>query len=296
MTIFTGSGVALVTPYLESTGEIDWPAFEGLIEFHIENETDALIICGTTGEASTQTDEEQILLIKRAVEVSNGRVPIVAGTGINDTRHSIELSQAAEKVGADGLLIVTPYYNKATYAGLIKHFEMIADSVNIPIILYNVPGRTGCNITPEQVAHLAKHENIVALKDAVGDLDYTKQVMELVPEDFAIYSGNDDLTHEMMQMGGKGTISVTANVMPKEVHQMCQYNLEGNSEAAAKINEELDGLNHDLFVEVNPVPVKYLVHRLGRCDLAYRMPLCEPSDEAKKVLDGYLDQISHYIK
>lgn len=296
MSIFTGSAVAIVTPFIENTGEIDWKTFESLLDFHLENQTDALVITGTTGESSTLTDEEQIDLIKFAVDHAAGRKPVIAGTGINDTRHSIKLSQQAEQVGADALLIVTPYYNKASSQGMLLHFQAIADSVNIPIILYHVPGRTAATLTPDQVATLAEHKNIVALKDAVGNLDYTREIIEKLPEDFAVYSGNDDLTHDIMSLGGQGTISVTANILPNEIHQMCQHHLDGNPEAAAQINYELDGINQDLFIEVNPIPVKYLVHRLNRCALAYRLPLCPPSEETQQQLDKYDSLIAKYIK
>ncbi|MGX7092748.1 4-hydroxy-tetrahydrodipicolinate synthase [Hutsoniella sourekii] len=292
MTIYQGSGVALVTPFVENTREIDWVAFEKLLDFHLDNQTDALIITGTTGEGSTLTDEEQINLIKFAVDHVDGRIPVIGGTGINDTRHSIRLSQQAENAGVNGLLIVTPYYNKASYRGMIEHFEAIADSVKTPIILYHVPGRTGCQLTVDQIVELAKHPNIVGLKDATGDLDFTRQVIQETPEDFAVYSGNDDLTHEIMVMGGQGTISVTANVMPREIHQLCQYHLDGQGMEAGRLNQELEAINRDLFIEVNPIPVKYLVHRLGWCANSYRLPLTPPSEESCRVLDAYLDQLS----
>ncbi|MGO3212868.1 MAG: 4-hydroxy-tetrahydrodipicolinate synthase, partial [Ruoffia tabacinasalis] len=189
MSVYEGSAVALITPFIENTKEIDWRAFESLLDFQLENSTDALVITGTTGESSTLSDEEQIELIKFAVKHVEGKLPIIAGTGINDTRHAIKLSQQAEHVGADALLIVTPYYNKASYNGMLAHFRAIADSVNIPIILYDVPSRTGTSLTPEQVSILAEHPNIVALKDAVGNLDYTRAVLDIVPDDFAVYSG-----------------------------------------------------------------------------------------------------------
>ena len=292
--IYTGSGVAMVTPFVENTGDIDWEAFDNLIEFHIENKTDALIICGTTGESATMTDEEQVQVIKRAVKVVDGRIPVIGGAGVNDTRHSIHLAEEVEEVGADGLLVVTPYYNKANEEGLKRHFLVIADSVNTPIILYNVPGRTGMTIKPKLVQELAEHPNIVALKDAVGDIEYTKDVLRLVPDDFAVYSGNDDLTHEVIKAGGHGTISVTANVIPQEVHEMCKLTLEGNYADGAKLDLKWANLTDLCFVEVNPIPVKYLVHKLGRCANSYRLPLCEPSEAAQKQLDELLPSISKY--
>ncbi|TLQ41088.1 4-hydroxy-tetrahydrodipicolinate synthase [Ruoffia tabacinasalis] len=294
MSIYEGSAVALVTPFIENTKEIDWRAFESLLDFHLENNTDALVITGTTGESSTLSDEEQIELIKFAVKHAEEKLPIIAGTGINDTRHAIKLSQQAEHVGADALLIVTPYYNKASYNGMLAHFRAIADSVNIPIILYDVPSRTGTSLTPEQVGILAEHPNIVALKDAVGNLDYTRAVLDNVPDDFAVYSGNDDLNYDIIALGGKGAISVTANILPKEVHDLCRLALDGNTEEAQQLNYKLEDINRDLFDEVNPIPVKYLVHKMNRCALSYRLPMVPPSEESAELLDTYLGLIEKY--
>ncbi|HJG48249.1 MAG TPA: 4-hydroxy-tetrahydrodipicolinate synthase [Facklamia tabacinasalis] len=294
MGIYEGSAVALVTPFIENTKEIDWRAFESLLDFHLENNTDALVITGTTGESSTLSDEEQIELIKFAVKHAEEKLPIIAGTGINDTRHAIKLSQQAEHVGADALLIVTPYYNKASYNGMLAHFRAIADSVNIPIILYDVPSRTGTSLTPEQVGILAEHPNIVALKDAVGNLDYTRAVLDNVPDDFAVYSGNDDLNYDIIALGGKGAISVTANILPKEVHDLCRLALDGHTEEAQQLNYKLEDINRDLFDEVNPIPVKYLVHKMNRCALSYRLPMVPPSEESAELLDTYLGLIEKY--
>ena len=294
MSIYEGSAVALVTPFIENTKEIDWRAFESLLDFHLENNTDALVITGTTGESSTLSDEEQIELIKFAVKHAEEKLPIIAGTGINDTRHAIKLSQQAEHVGADALLIVTPYYNKASYNGMLAHFRAIADSVNIPIILYDVPSRTGTSLTPEQVGILAEHPNIVALKDAVGNLDYTRAVLDNVPDDFAVYSGNDDLNYAIIALGGKGAISVTANILPKEVHDLCRLALDGHTEEAQQLNYKLEDINRDLFDEVNPIPVKYLVHKMNRCALSYRLPMVPPSEESAELLDTYLGLIEKY--
>lgn len=294
MSIYEGSAVALVTPFIENTKEIDWRAFESLLDFHLENNTDALVITGTTGESSTLSDEEQIELIKFAVKHVEEKLPIIAGTGINDTRHAIKLSQQAEHVGADALLIVTPYYNKASYNGMLAHFRAIADSVNIPIILYDVPSRTGTSLTPEQVGILAEHPNIVALKDAVGNLDYTRAVLDNVPDDFAVYSGNDDLNYDIIALGGKGAISVTANILPKEVRDLCRLALDGHTEEAQQLNYKLEDINRDLFDEVNPIPVKYLVHKMNRCALSYRLPMVPPSEESAELLDTYLGLIEKY--
>lgn len=293
--IFTGSAVAIITPFLEGSFEIDWEAFDKLLEFHLSNDTDALVITGTTGEASTLSDDEQIELIKFAVDKVAGRKAVIAGTGINDTRHSIYLSQEAEKAGADALLVVTPYYNKTSYNGMLAHFTAIADSVDLPIILYHVPSRTGASLSPEQVGILSQHKNIVALKDAAGDLDYTKAVIDKVADDFAIYSGNDDLTNAIMQLGGHGTISVTANILPNEIHQLCQFNLDGQAEEANQLNESLDPINSDLFIEVNPIPVKYLAHKMELCQLAYRLPLVPPAEETVAVLDTYIPILEKYM-
>ena len=294
MYIYEGSGVAILTPFVEETKAIDWPAFEALLDFHLENHTDALIITGTTGESSTLTDEEQIELIKFSVEHVNGRVPVIAGTGINDTAHAIKLSQQAEAVGADALLIVTPYYNKTSPKGMLAHFTAIADAVKTPIILYHVPGRTGAELTVEQVAELAQHPNIVALKDAAGDLDYTRRIREALPDEFAIYSGNDDITLDILKLGGQGTISVTANILPQEIHDLCRYYREGKLEEADALNEKLAQINQDLFIESNPIPVKYIAYRLGLMANSYRLPLIDPSDENKMILDKHDDLVAAY--
>ncbi|MGX7077682.1 4-hydroxy-tetrahydrodipicolinate synthase [Globicatella sanguinis] len=296
MEIFTGSAVALITPF-DETGAVDWPAFDALLTFHLENQTDALVITGTTGEVSTLTDEEQINLIKRAVEVVEGKIPIIAGTGINDTRHTIELSTKAEAAGADALLLVTPYYNKANHQGMLLHFTKIADAVSIPIILYHVPGRTGAVLSVEQVVELAQHPNIVAIKDATGDLAYTKALAEQVDLDqFAIYSGNDDLIYDILALGGKGVISVLANVLPQETHQICQSYFEGDTETSHNLQNNYARLIDRLFVEVNPIPVKYMMHLMGYNQNAYRLPLWQPSEQVKKELESLLPVVKHYQK
>ncbi|MRI85402.1 4-hydroxy-tetrahydrodipicolinate synthase [Fundicoccus ignavus] len=296
MHIYEGSAVALVTPFDERTNEIDWTAFEELLDFHLDNLTDALVITGTTGESSTLTDGEQIELIKFAVDYVDGRVPIIAGTGINDTAHSIKLSQQAEMVGADALLIVTPYYNKTSTRGMLIHFKTIADSVNIPIILYHVPGRTGAVLTVDQVVELANHPNIVAIKDATGDLEYTRELRERLPEEFAIYSGNDDINLEMLKLGVNGFISVTANVLPRELHQQYELFANGQLDEAEALTERLAGINEALFLETNPIPVKYLVHEMGYIQNSYRLPLIEPSEEVKTELAQYDTLVSDYKK
>lgn len=296
MKYFTGSAVALITPF-DSLGEVDWQAFDDLLTHHLTHQTDALVITGTTGEVSTLTDEEQIELIERAVLRCKGKKLVIAGTGINDTRHSIELSQAAERVGADMLLLVTPYYNKANEEGLFRHFTAIADSVNIPCILYHVPARTGTAMTPKQVAQLAQHPNIIGIKDATGDLNYTKEVINLTTEqEFYIYSGNDDLIADIMALGGKGVISVLANVLPDETHELCQLMLDGKTAEGYALQQEMMPLIEALFLEVNPIPVKYLLSQLRWNELIYRLPLWQPSDEVKHRLNQYISLASRYIK
>ena len=246
MPIFTGSGVAIVTPFNEDE-TINYPELERLIEFQIENGTDSIVICGTTGEASTLTDEEQIECIKFTVDVVNKRVPVIAGAGSNHTSHAIELAQGCEKVGADAVLIVTPYYNKTTQKGLIKHYKMIAESINIPIILYNVPSRTGLNITPQTCYELSKIKNIVGIKEASGNLSQVAEIAALCGEDFHIYSGNDDQILPVLSLGGLGVISVLANIMPKETHDMVASYLEGDTKKATKLQLEYLNLVNQLF-------------------------------------------------
>ena len=270
--IFTGSGVAIVTPFTENG--VDFEKLTELLEFHVANKTDSIIICGTTGEASTMPDEEHLSVIEHAVKVINHRIPVIAGTGSNDTLHCIKLSQAAEALGVDGLLIVTPYYNKTSRLGLIKHYEAVADSVNIPIILYNVPGRTGMNIPVSTLKVLAKHKNIVGIKEASGNISYTVQVASEVPE-LDIYSGNDDMIVPVMSLGGKGVISVLANVLPEETHELCASYLRGDVETSRKLQLKYLELVNCLFIEVNPIPVKTALNLMGMNVGHLRMPLCE---------------------
>ena len=233
-TIFTGAGVAIITPMLED-GSVDYAGLGKNIDFQIENGTDAIIICGTTGESSTLDDKEHRECIRFAVEHTHNRIPVIAGTGSNDTKYAIELSQEAQELGADGLLIVTPYYNKTTQRGLVAHYNAIADSVNLPIILYNVPSRTGVGFDVNTVAALAEHKNIAAIKEASGNIGYTAKVAAKCGDKIDIYSGNDDMIVPIMSLGGKGVISVLSNVLPKETHQMTQYCLENNFAAAAEM-------------------------------------------------------------
>lgn len=275
MAIFTGSGVALVTPFKED-GAVDYEGLKALVEFHIANKTDAIVVCGTTGEASTMTEEEHMEVIRKCCEYVNKRIPVVAGTGSNCTQTAIKLSKEAEAVGADGLLVVTPYYNKATQAGLIKHYTMIANAVNIPIIMYNVPSRTGCNIQPATAAELAKNnENIVAIKEASGNISQVVKLAQLADGCIDIYSGNDDQVVPLLSLGGKGVISVTANIIPEDTHDMVMKYLEGDVAGSLALQLKAIELCDAMFCEVNPIPVKKAVELAGLCNGYVRMPMTE---------------------
>lgn len=272
--IFTGAGVAIVTPFTDA-GEINFNELGKILDNQISEGTDAIIITGTTGESATLSDAEHKAAIKFAVEYVNKRIPVIAGTGSNDTDYAVQLSQYAEKIGADALLSVTPYYNKCTQKGLIAHYTKIADAVDLPIILYNVPSRTGVNIKPETYAELSKHKNIVAAKEANGDLSAILRTRRLCGDDLAIYSGNDDQIIPILSLGGKGVISVLSNVAPKDTHLICQLYFEGKVEAAAKLQIDYGDLIDALFCEVNPIPVKAAMKLLGWNVGKVRMPLTE---------------------
>lgn len=280
--LFKGSGVALVTPF--KNGEIDFEKLGEIIEYHIKEGTDAFIVCGTTGEASTMTDEEQIKTIKFVVDKTNKRIPVIAGTGSNNTAHSIHLSQKAEELGTDGLLVITPYYNKSTQKGLIAHFNAIADSVNIPIIVYNVPGRTGVNIKPSTLAQIAKHKNIVAVKEASGDISQVAEMARVCPDGFGIYSGNDDMILPLLSLGGCGVISVVANICPKDTHDLVAKYFEGDIESSRKLQLDMKALIDSLFIEVNPIPVKTAMNLLGFNMGELRLPLVDMEDSNLNVL------------
>lgn len=282
-TIFTGAGIAIVTPF-NSDGSINFERLGELIDYQIENDTDAIIICGTTGEASTMSDEEHMECIKFAVKHTAGRVPVIAGTGSNDTKYAVELSKEAEAAGADGLLVVTPYYNKTTQKGLVGHFFAIADAVNIPIILYNIPGRTGMAIEISTVKKLAEHKNIVAIKEASGNISYAAKLLAECGDVIDVYSGNDDIIVPMMSLGAKGVISVLSHVIPKETHMMAQYCLDNNFAEATKLQLKYMDLINNLFIEVNPIPAKEALNMMGVDVGPCRMPLCEMTDEHKAVL------------
>ncbi len=282
-TIFTGAGVAIITPMLPD-GSIDYAGLGKNIDDQIENRTDAIIICGTTGESSTMTDEEHRKCIEFAVQHTHNRVPVIAGTGSNDTKYAISLSQEAQEMGCNGLLIVTPYYNKASQHGLVAHYTAIADSVNIPIILYNVPSRTGVNMDVATIHALGQHRNIAAVKEASGNIGYVAKLAAQCGDLVDIYSGNDDMIVPIMSLGGKGVISVLSNVLPKETHQMTQYCLENNFAAAAEMQLKYLKLINDLFMEVNPIPVKEAMNQMGLPSGPCRMPLCDMTDAHKEAL------------
>ncbi|MGM9933966.1 4-hydroxy-tetrahydrodipicolinate synthase [uncultured Clostridium sp.] len=269
--IFTGAAVAIVTPFNEEG--INFEELKKLIDFNIENGTDAIVIAGTTGESATMSDEEHRAAIKFTVEYVNKRIPVIAGTGSNDTLYAVELSKYAEEVGADGLLIVTPYYNKTTQSGLVKHYNYIADRVNLPIILYNVPSRTGVNISPKTCLELSKHKNIVAVKEASGNLSQIAEIKALCGDELTIYSGNDDQIVPILSLGGKGVISVLSNVAPREAHDICQLFFDGKTEESAKLQIEYLNLINALFIEVNPIPVKTALGLMGYNVGHLRMPL-----------------------
>ena len=275
MAIFKGSGVALVTPFKED-GAVDYEQLRKLVDFHLNHKTDAIIVCGTSGESSTLTVEEHLECIAVVAEQANGRIPVVAGTGSNDTVTAIELSQEAEKCGVDGLLIVTPYYNKATQNGLIQHYSKIASSVDIPIIMYNVASRTGLNIQPSTAVKLAKeNENIVAIKEASGNISQVADIAYLADGCLDIYSGNDDQIVPIMSLGGIGVISVTANIIPEDTHELCQAYLDGNVDRAKELQLKAIELCRSLFCEVNPIPVKKATELMGLTSGVVRLPLTE---------------------
>lgn len=285
--IFKGSGTALATPFTNDN-KINYQAFEKMINDQIKNKTDALIVCGTTGESATLSDNEKKELIKFTVEIVNKRIPVIAGTGSNDTYHSIELTKYAESVGVDSVLVVTPYYNKTSNEGLITHYKAIASSTKLPIILYNVPSRTGINISPEVALELSKINNIVAIKEASSNLSQIAQIRNLCKDELAIYSGNDDQTIPIMSIGGIGVISVLSNVAPQYVHDMCYNFFDGNMKKACDMQINSISLVNSLFCEVNPSPVKYALNTIGYEFGKPRLPLVEPNDSNKKLIEQEL--------
>lgn len=289
MKLFTGVGTALVTPY--KNGEIDYEKYGELINWQIESNVDALIVAGTTGEAATMSDVEHKALMKFAVEKVNKRVPVIAGTGSNDTQYGLQLSQYAEKVGVDGLLLVTPYYNKTTQRGVIEHYRYIADRVSIPIILYNVPSRTGFNLSADTVVELSKHKNIVAIKEASGNISYLAELASKLENDFSIYSGNDDMIVPILSLGGEGVISVVSNVLPQMTHDIVMHYLNGDQKKSTEIQLRLNGFINALFIETNPIPVKTCLNILGYDVGNLRLPLTEMEEKNKIILINEMQKI-----
>lgn len=274
--MFTGSIVAIVTPMQAGVAPdtaLDFKALEQLIEFHIEQGTTAIVAVGTTGESATLTEDEHCEVIKKTVKITKGRIPVIAGTGANSTIEAISLTKCAKEVGVDACLLVTPYYNKPTQAGLFQHYKVIAETVNIPQILYNVPGRTACDMLPETIIQLSSIDNIIGVKEATGDLGRVKEIRESTHDDFFLLSGDDETTKDFILAGGDGVISVTANVAPKKMHEMCIFALRGKADEANKINETLEGLHKKLFIESNPIPVKWVLNKLGLIHPGIRLPM-----------------------
>ena len=284
--IFKGTATALITPF--KNGEVDFAALSGLIDRQIESGIDALVICGTTGESATLSDKEHRTVLEFAQKRADGRVPMIAGTGSNDTAHAVEMSRFASDLGYDGLLVVTPYYNKATEKGLIASFTAIADSVDKPIILYNVPSRTGCNITLPVYRELAKHENIVAVKEASGNISQIAEIFAECGDRFDVYSGNDDQTLPMLALGGSGVISVVSNIIPKEMKSLCEKWFDGDILECRRLHEKYLNLMKMMFCEVNPIPVKTACALLGLCSDELRLPLCELGEDNRKKLEKAL--------
>jgi len=283
MSIFTGSGVAIVTPFNEDYS-INYNKLNELIDFHVENKTDAIIIGGTTGETSTMGIDEHVELVKRCCEHTGGRLPVIAGSGSNSTLEAMELSRRSENAGADGLLVVTPYYNKGNNEGFIRHFKKIAASVNIPVILYNVPSRTGVNLPVDVVVELSSVENIVGIKEASGDISYVAEISRRCPEDFAIYSGNDDMIVPVLSLGGKGVISVVANIEPEKTHNIVRNYLDGKVDEARRGQLAINGFVNTLFIEANPIPIKKAMNLAGYGVGPLRLPLYEMSEGATEKL------------
>lgn len=288
MSIFTGSGVALSTPFTDEG--INEKTLRQLITFHLENNTDALIVLGTTGEPSTMTDEEKTQIIKIAVEMAKGKIPVIVGTGGNNTKKVVENSVKAEKLGADALLIVTPYYNKATPKGLYEHYKAISDAINIPIIIYNVPSRTGLNVAPKTLAKLATLKNVKGVKEASGNISQIAEVARLCPQ-LDLYSGNDDQIAPILALGGKGVISTVANIVPKEVHDLVNMFMEGNTKGCQEMQLKLNPLISAVFCEVNPIPIKTALRLMDFNMGNFRLPLCDMEQDTKASLIKEMTEI-----
>ena len=286
--VFTGAGVAIITPMYED-GSINFDELGRIIEDQIAHGTDAIVICGTTGECSTMTDEEQLAAIKYTVDVVNHRVPVIAGAGSNDTDHGCALAAKSAACGADALLMVTPYYNKTSQAGLVAHFTAMAEAGGIPVILYNVPSRTGLNIAPETALELSRHPLINGIKEASGNISQVAKIAALCGDELNIYSGNDDQVVPLLSLGGKGVISVVSNVAPELVHDCCQAFFEGDTARACQLQLAMLPLSEALFCEVNPIPVKYAMNVLGWNAGGCRLPLVDPSEAHQKLIEETLD-------
>jgi 4-hydroxy-tetrahydrodipicolinate synthase len=283
MSLFQGSGVAIITPFT-ADNQVNYTRLAELIEWHIKEGTDAIIACGTTGEAPTLTDDEHKEVIACAVETAQKRVPVIAGTGSNDTAYAIQMSQHAEKLGADALLCITPYYNRPTQKGLIASFTAIADAVKIPMIMYNVPSRTGCNLLPETIAKLAEHKYIRGVKEASGNIAQVAEVSRLIPDNFYLFSGNDDMIVPLMSVGGDGVISTVANIAPKDTHDMVQYFLAGNLKAACDLQLNMKPLIDAVFIETNPIPIKTALNLMGKDVGGLRLPMTAMDDKNVEIL------------
>jgi 4-hydroxy-tetrahydrodipicolinate synthase len=287
--MFHGSMVALVTP-MYPDGSLDWEKLEKLVEFHIDNGTHAIVAMGTTGESATLDEKEHCEVIRRVCDQVKGRIPVIAGTGANSTTEAIDLTGCAHQAGADGCLLVTPYYNKPTQEGLFLHHKAVAEAVPIPQILYNVPGRTACDMVPETVGRLAKIDNIVGIKEATGELNRVQEIKALVDDSFGLYSGDDGTALEFILAGGQGTISVTANVAPRAMSQMCELALAGKADEAKAINAKLDPVHRDLFLEANPIPVKWALYEMGLIEEGIRLPMTPLSEKYREPLKQSLQQ------
>lgn len=270
--MISGSMVAIVTP-MDAHGALDWHALTKLVDFHLQEGTDALVVVGTSGESATLNVEEHVEVIRRVVDQVKGRMPVIAGTGANCTREAVELTRNAKSVGADACLLVTPYYNKPTQEGLYQHFKHIAEAVAIPQILYNVPGRTVCDMLADTVVRLSAVPNIVGIKEATGNIERAKDIIARVPSDFYVYSGDDATAYELMLAGGKGNISVTANIAPRAMHELCQLAMAGDTAGAKALNDRLMPLHENLFLEANPIPVKWALQQMGLIEQGIRLPL-----------------------
>lgn len=287
--MFHGSMVALVTPMFDD-GSLDFESLDRLIEFHVENKTDAIIAVGTTGESATLDEDEHCTTIKRAVKTAAGRIPIIAGTGSNSTTEAISLTRCAMDAGADACLLVTPYYNKPTQEGLYLHYRAVAEAVGIPQILYNVPGRTAVDMQPETVARLAELPNIIGIKEATGNLERAKTILEMCGDKIDVYSGDDATAMDLILLGAKGDISVTANVAPRAMHDMCEAALQGDKDRAQQINAPLMGLHKNLFLEANPIPVKWALYEMGLIKSGIRLPMTVLSEQHHEAVRQALKQ------